>query len=95
MGLGFTDFGNLQHAFDDKGKNPINSESEWIQAITVTVSDEQAEAVSRLIERFEQDEDVQKVFHNLPRVPFHNIYKTVNKQFNLLENISQNQTHHQ
>ena len=65
IGLGFTDFENLQHAFDDKGKNPINSESEWIQANTVTVLDEQSEDLSKLIDRLEQDEDVQKVFHNM------------------------------
>jgi len=63
--LGFTDFGNLQHAFNDKGKNPNNSESEWIQGITVTVLDEQAEDLSKLIDRLEQDKDVQKVFHNM------------------------------
>jgi transcriptional/translational regulatory protein YebC/TACO1 len=65
MGLGFTDFENLQHALDDNGKNPINSESEWIQANIVTVSDELAEDVSKLIDRLEQDKDVQKVFHNM------------------------------
>ncbi|MCH5597404.1 YebC/PmpR family DNA-binding transcriptional regulator [Niabella ginsengisoli] len=32
---------------------------------TVPVNDEQAEDVSKLIERLEQDEDVQKVFHNM------------------------------
>ena len=32
---------------------------------TVPVTDEQAEDVSKLIDRLEQDEDVNKVFHNM------------------------------
>ena len=32
---------------------------------TVPVNDEQADEVSKLIDRLEQDEDVQKVFHNM------------------------------
>jgi len=38
---------------------------EWIPTVTVPVTDEQAEDVSKLIEKLEQDEDVQKVFHNM------------------------------
>lgn len=63
--VGFTDFGNMQKALEDKGINPISAELEWIPATTVPVSDEQAEDVSKLIEKLEQDEDVQKVFHNM------------------------------
>jgi transcriptional/translational regulatory protein YebC/TACO1 len=40
-------------------------ELEWIPSITVPVNDEQAADVSKLIEKLEQDEDVQKVFHNM------------------------------
>ena len=61
----FTDFGNLQKALEDKSLLPISSELEWIPTTTVDVSDEQAEDVSKLIERLEQDEDVNKVFHNM------------------------------
>lgn len=63
--VGFTDFGNMQKALEDKGINPISAELEWIPGTTVPVSDEQAEDVSKLIEKLEQDEDVQKVFHNM------------------------------
>jgi YebC/PmpR family DNA-binding regulatory protein len=62
---GFTDFGNMQKALEDKGITPISSELEWIPTVTVPVNDAQAEDVSKLIERLEQDEDVQKVFHNM------------------------------
>jgi len=61
----FVDFGNLQKALEEKGINPISSELEWIPTTTVPVTDEQAEDVSKLIEKLEQDEDVNKVFHNM------------------------------
>ena len=61
----FTDFGNMQKALEDKGITPISSELEWIPSTTVPVNDEQAADVSKLIERLEQDDDVQKVFHNM------------------------------
>lgn len=61
----FTDFGNLQKALEEKGITPISSELEWIPTTTVPVTDEQAEDISKLIERLEQDEDVTKVFHNM------------------------------
>lgn len=62
---GFTDFGHMQKALEDKGIIPITAELEWIPSTTVPVNDEQAADVSKLIEKLEQDEDVQKVFHNM------------------------------
>jgi YebC/PmpR family DNA-binding regulatory protein len=62
---GFTDFGNMQNALEGKGITPISAELEWIPTTTVPVTDEQAEDVSKLIEKLEQDEDVNKVFHNM------------------------------
>ena len=61
----FADFGKMQKALEDKGITPISAELEWIPTVTVPVNDEQAADVSKLIERLEQDEDVQKVFHNM------------------------------
>jgi len=61
----FTDFGNMQKALEDKGITPISAELEWIPTTTVPVTDTQAEDVSKLIERLEQDDDVSKVFHNM------------------------------
>lgn len=63
--VGFTDFGIMQKALEDKSIVPISAELEWIPTVTVPVTDAQAEDVSKLIERLEQDEDVQKVFHNM------------------------------
>ena len=61
----FVDFGKLQKGLEDKGISPISAELEWIPENTVPVNDEQAEEISKLIERLEQDEDVNKVFHNM------------------------------
>src|SRR3954463_14062143 len=62
---GFTDFGAMQKALEEKGITPISSELEWIPANTIELSEEQAEDVFKLIERLESDDDVQHVFHNM------------------------------
>lgn len=59
------DFGNLQKALEERNMTPITAELEWIPTTTVPVTDAQAEDVSKLIEKLEQDEDVNKVFHNM------------------------------
>lgn len=61
----FADFGSLQAALDDKGLVPISAEAEWVPSVATELSDEQAEEVLKLVDRLEQDEDVQKVFHSL------------------------------
>lgn len=62
---GFTDFGNMQKALEDKGITPISAEVEWIPQNTVELGEEQAQDLLKLVDKIEQDEDVQKVFHNL------------------------------
>jgi len=62
---GFTDFGNMQKALEDKGITPISAEVEWIPQNTVELPEEQAQDLLKLVDKIEQDEDVQKVFHNL------------------------------
>ncbi len=59
------DFGNLQKALEERNMTTISAELEWIPTTTVPVTDAQAEDVSKLIEKLEQDEDVNKVFHNM------------------------------
>jgi YebC/PmpR family DNA-binding regulatory protein len=61
----FTDFGSLQKALEEKSIIPNSSELEWIPNVTVPLTDAEAEEVSKLIEKLEQDDDVQKVFHNM------------------------------
>jgi len=62
---GFTDFGNMQKALEEKNLTTISAEVEWIPQNTVELSEEQAQEVLKLVDKLEQDEDVQKVFHNL------------------------------
>lgn len=61
----FNDFGTLQAALEARGITPISSESEFVPNTTVAISEEQANEVFALIDRLEQDDDVQKVFHNM------------------------------
>lgn len=62
---GFNDFGNMQSALEEKGIEPLSAELEWIPNSLTEVTDEQADDISKLIERLEQDDDVQRVFHNM------------------------------
>lgn len=61
----FSDFGNMQKALEERNIEPISAELDWIPATTVEISDEQAEEVFKMIERVEEDDDVQRVFHNM------------------------------
>jgi YebC/PmpR family DNA-binding regulatory protein len=62
---GFSDFGNMQKALEEKQITPISAEVEWIPSTMVELPEDQAQEVLKLVDRLEQDEDVQKVFHNL------------------------------
>lgn len=62
---GFSDFGNMQKALEERGLEAKSAELEWIPLNTVEVTEEQEEEVYKLIERVEQDDDVQRVFHNM------------------------------
>jgi YebC/PmpR family DNA-binding regulatory protein len=59
------EFGNLQSALDDKKIEVDSSGFEWVPKSRTELSDEQAEEVYKLIDKLEQDDDVQEVFHNL------------------------------
>jgi len=61
----FADFGALQKGLEEKGITPISSELEWIPQNTVELGEAEAEDLLKLVDKIEQDEDVQKVFHNL------------------------------
>lgn len=61
----FTDFGNMQKALETKKLNIISSELERIPSTTVELSDAQIEEVMILVGKFEEDDDVQTVYHNL------------------------------
>jgi len=60
-----TSFGTLQHALEERGIVPLSAESEWLPLNSVELGEREANEVLRLVDSLEQDDDVQKVFHNL------------------------------
>jgi transcriptional/translational regulatory protein YebC/TACO1 len=63
--VAFNDFGNMQKLLESKHLTPVSAEVEWIPTSTVSLSEESAQEVLKLVDKLEQDDDVQKVFHNL------------------------------
>jgi YebC/PmpR family DNA-binding regulatory protein len=61
----FADFGKLQTAIEAQGLPVLSAESEYVAQNLVTLSEDQATEVLKLIDAMEQDDDVQRVFHNL------------------------------
>jgi YebC/PmpR family DNA-binding regulatory protein len=61
----FTDFGALQKGLEAAGITPVSTGSEFIPNNLIELDDAQSEAVLKLVDKMEQDEDVQHVFHNL------------------------------
>src|SRR5687768_242457 len=63
--VAFNDFGSMQKALEERNITPISAEVEWIPGTTVQLDEEKAQEVLKLVDKLEQDDDVQKVFHNL------------------------------
>ncbi len=61
----FEEFNNIQKYLEDNGFEIESAEFERIPNDTKEVTDEQREVIEKLIERFEEDDDVQNVFHNM------------------------------
>jgi YebC/PmpR family DNA-binding regulatory protein len=61
----FADFGKLQEALEARGITPLSAEHEYICAQPVQLPEGQATDVLGLIDKLEQDEDVQRVYHTL------------------------------
>lgn len=61
----FADFGRLQKALEDRGLKPLVAESEYIPLTPTELPTDQATAALKLLDVLEQDDDVQKVSHNL------------------------------
>ncbi len=61
----FTDFGTMQKALEEKGLNVVSAELQRIPNTRTELTDEQAEEIENLIERIEEDDDVQAVYHNM------------------------------
>src|SRR6266436_5927010 len=61
----FNDFGRLQEALERRGITPLSAEHEYICSVPIELPEDQAAEVLSLIDKLEQDDDVQKVFHTL------------------------------
>lgn len=60
----FEDYGNMQKGLEAKFEI-LSSDKIWIPTTNKELSDEQAEEFLAMIERMEEDEDIQAVYHNL------------------------------
>ena len=61
----FEQFANIQKYLEEKGVEIVSAEFERIPNDYKEVTPEQREAIEKLLEKFEDDEDVQNVFHNM------------------------------
>ncbi len=61
----FEDFGNMNQKLEDLGIEVKNAELQRLPNIMKEVSTEQNETIMKMLERFDEDDDVQNVFHNM------------------------------
>ncbi len=61
----FESFGQMQAALEERKLPVVSAESEFVAQTPVQLPEEQAKEVLALVDALEQDEDVQRVFHNL------------------------------
>jgi YebC/PmpR family DNA-binding regulatory protein len=61
----FTDFGKMQKALDEKTIAVKKASLERIPNTFVELSEQQQDEVLQLVDKFEEDDDVQAVYHNL------------------------------
>ena len=61
----FADFGQLQKGLEDRKLSPLSAEQEYICTTPTELPEDQAREVLEFIDKLEQDEDVQKVYHTL------------------------------
>jgi YebC/PmpR family DNA-binding regulatory protein len=61
----FADFGKLQEALEARHIAPLSAEHEYVCSQPIELPEHEATEVLTLIDKLEQDEDVQRVFHTL------------------------------
>lgn len=61
----FNDFGSMSKALEERKIIPISSELLWIPTTLVELDESLSGPVLELVDKLEQDDDVQHVFHNL------------------------------
>lgn len=61
----FNEYGNMSKALEEKKVEVISAELTWIPSNTMELNEDESNEVLKLVDNLEQDEDVQKVYHNL------------------------------
>lgn len=61
----FESYGSIQKYFEDKNIEILSSGFERIPQVTITLTEEQKEDIDKLLERLDDDDDVQYVFHTM------------------------------
>ncbi|MGV3598406.1 MAG: YebC/PmpR family DNA-binding transcriptional regulator [Bacteroidota bacterium] len=61
----FADFGKMQKALEERNINIINAELQRIPTSYADVTAEDRAAIEKMLEKIEEDEDIQNVFHNM------------------------------
>jgi len=61
----FEEFGNLQRALEERKLPPLSAELEYVCIAPTHLAEAQATEALELIDKLEQDDDVQRVFHTL------------------------------
>ncbi len=61
----FTEYGHMNKALEEKNIEVITAELTRIPTTTVELNEEESNEVLKMVDKLEQDEDVQKVYHNL------------------------------
>jgi YebC/PmpR family DNA-binding regulatory protein len=61
----FANFGQLQAAIEERKLPLVSADSEYVAQNPVELPEDKANEVLALVDSLEQDEDIQKVFHNL------------------------------
>ena len=61
----FSDFGAMQAAIEARGITAISAEAEYVPQNLVELPEDKANDVFKLIDALEQDDDVQRVYHNM------------------------------
>lgn len=61
----FEDFGSMQKALEDMHVEVTSAEFQWFPMSTTELTPDQEEEVNKMIERIEEDDDVNHVFHNM------------------------------
>jgi YebC/PmpR family DNA-binding regulatory protein len=61
----FTDFGKMQHALEERKINVIETSKTYIPTTTKELTPEQEAEVMAMIEKMEEDDDIEAVYHNI------------------------------